>query len=37
MTVIRRIRWGGWTEPEYLVEFEEDSKEGEADGVQEWR
>ena len=35
MTVLRRIRWGRWTESEYLVEFEEDSKEWEDNGVQE--
>ena len=37
MIVLRRIRLGGWTKLECLAEFEEDSKEWEADGVQEWR
>ena len=37
MTILRRIRWGGLTEPECLVDFEEDSKEWEGDGLQEWK
>ena len=37
MTVLRRIQWGRWTESECLVEFEEDLKEWEDSGVQEWK
>ena len=37
MKARRRIQWAGWPEPECLAEFEEDSKEGEADGLREWK